>query len=537
MEKPKGIKSTRLILIVALFLVVLDNKTFFSKVSQVYPPTARNLAFMASLGLIVGCLVILLLMPFAFKKTLKPVLIAVLMSAAIVAYFMDSYGVVIDTSMLDNVAQTSVSEARDLISLKLFLYLLFLGVAPSLIVLKVKIDFDSFRKKIIVTGASFLLIPLLVFTFNSYYASFFRIYKPLRYYTNPTYFIYSTCEFLTKQLLHPSAALTTLGEDARIPAGRLQRRLVILVVGETARADRFSLNGYQRETNPHLQRENVINFSQMYACGTSTAVALPCMFSSYARADYSAAKAKSTENLLDVLRHAGVNLLWRDNNSDSKGVALRIPYEDFTMPEINPVCDVECRDEGMLAGLQQYIDNICGGDLLIVLHQMGNHGPEYFKRYPAAFEKFKPTCITNQFQECSSEEINNAYDNAILYTDYFLSQVIELLQRNTGPFETAMVYLSDHGESLGERGVYLHGLPYFMAPENQTHVPAVMWFGENFPVQTELLRDMATETYSHDNLFHTLLGLFDAETNVYQPAMDIVRPARINIGPTLGLVD
>jgi len=216
---------------------------------------------------------------------------------------------------------------------------------------------------------------------------------------------------------------------------------------------------------------------------------------------------------------------------------VRIPYEDFSMPEINPVCDVECRDEGMLAGLQQYIDNICGGDLLIVLHQMGNHGPEYFKRYPAAFEKFKPTCITNQFQECSSEEINNAYDNAILYTDYFLSQVIELLQRNTGPFETAMVYLSDHGESLGERGVYLHGLPYFMAPENQTHVPAVMWFGENFPVQTELLRDMATETYSHDYLFHTLLGLFDAETNVYQPAMDIVRPARINIGPTLGLVD
>ena len=226
-----------------------------------------------------------------------------------------------------------------------------------------------------------------------------------------------------------------------------------------------------------MEKEDVINFSNVFSSGTATAVSLPCMFSLFGRGGCNGQKEMSTENLFDVLRHAGISILWRDNNSDSKGVALRVPYQDFKNPQKNSVCDIECRDEGMLTGLQAYIDGKRSGDILIVLHQMGNHGPAYYKRYPESFEKFKPVCKTNQLEKCSREEIGNAYDNAILYTDYFLSKVIALLKANSQGFETGMVYMSDHGESLGENGLYLHGLPYFMAPETQKHIAALMWFG------------------------------------------------------------
>jgi len=310
--------------------------------------------------------------------------------------------------------------------------------------------------------------------------------------------------------------------DAKIPATDTDRELIILVVGEAARADRFSLNSYAKETNPLLKKEGVINFPNMYSCDTSTATSVPCMFSIFGREQYSDKKTKTTENLLDVLRHAGIHILWRDNNSDSKGVALNVTYENFKDPKNNPVCDVECRDEGMLSGLQEYISRQKTGDILIVLHQMGNHGPAYYKRYPESFERFKPVCKTSQLEKCTHEEISNAYDNAILYTDYFLSKVIGLLKNNDKQFETAMVYMSDHGESLGESGLYLHGLPYFMAPDAQKHIGAVMWFGEGFHLDKQALRDKSTKAYSHDHLFHTILGLMEVKTSAYDKQKDII---------------
>jgi lipid A ethanolaminephosphotransferase len=180
------------------------------------------------------------------------------------------------------------------------------------------------------------------------------------------------------------------------------------------------------------------------------------------------------------------------------------------------------QDEGMLSGLQDYIDRTDRGDILIVLHQMGNHGPAYYKRYPREFEKFTPVCKTNQLDECTTEQIENAYANAVLYTDYFLSRVINLLKRNSIAFEAAMVYMSDHGESLGENGIYLHGLPYFMAPDSQKHVAAVMWFGNTFKLDREALRAKSQGSFSHDNLFHTILGMMEVQTSVYNKSLDIL---------------
>jgi lipid A ethanolaminephosphotransferase len=249
------------------------------------------------------------------------------------------------------------------------------------------------------------------------------------------------------------------------------------------------------------------------------------LFSIYTRDKYSKNKADGTENILDILQRSGINVLWLDNNSDSKGVADRIPYKSYKTSENNSICDIECRDEGMLIDLQQYIDAHPKGDIFIVLHQIGNHGPAYYKRYPASFEKFTPTCKTNQLDQCTNEEISNAYDNALLYTDYFLSKTINLLEKNNAKFEAALFYISDHGESLGENGLYLHGLPYMIAPESQTHVPLIMWFSESFDeneINLELLKSRSKDEFSHDNIFHTILGLMEIKTEIYDPDMDMI---------------
>jgi lipid A ethanolaminephosphotransferase len=439
---------------------------------------------------------------------------------------MNSYNVIIDGGMIQNVFNTNSAEAFDLLTFKLFLYFLLLGAVPSIFVYLIDIQHVSLRTELIsklkIVVISLLMLVPLFFVSSRHYTSFFREHKHMRYYANPVCYLFSAGEYAGKYLKRGRIDVKPLGTDATIPASDTDRELIILVVGEAARADRFSLNGYRRETNPLLKKEDVVSFSNFHSCGTMTDVSLPCMFSVFGREKYSDKKAKATENLLDVLSHAGMNILWRDNNSSSKGVALRVPYEDYRNPKSNPICDIECRDEGMLNGLQEYIDRQKKGDILIVLHQMGNHGPAYYKRYPKSFEIFTPTCKTNELNECSKEEIGNAYDNAILYTDYFLSKVISLLKQNSNRFETAMLYIGDHGESLGENRIYLHGLPYWMAPESQKHIPAIFWFGDGFKIDRNLLRNKTAKEYSQDNLFHTVLGLMEVKTTVYNKNMDII---------------
>ena len=177
----------------------------------------------------------------------------------------------------------------------------------------------------------------------------------------------------------------------------------------------------------------------------------------------------------------------------------------------------------MLPRIQEYISEHKKGDIFIVLHQMGNHGPAYYKRYPREFEKYSPTCKTNQLESCSKAEIDNAYDNAILYTDYFLSKVVGLLKQNSAEFESAMFYVSDHGESLGEKGLYLHGMPNFIAPDTQLRVPAILWFADNFnDIDSESLKKNRNMKYTHSHIFHTILGFMEIETSVYDKEMDIV---------------
>ncbi len=519
-----------LIILTALFFIAFGNITFFRNVIAIYPITdLLSALFIVSLALVFTCVNILILSLLCYRISLKPVLIILLLVSAASAYFMDSYNVILDDIMIDNIFKTDTHEALDLLNIKLFLYLFFLGVLPAIWIYSRPISYPSFKKailsKALLLGGTILIVVITILSLGNFYASFLRENKSLRFYANPSYYIYSLGKYVSHYFHDNNATFTPIGLDATRSTKTDTRKLIIMVVGETARADHFSLNGYKRKTNPKLEQQDIVNFSNVWSCGTSTAVSVPCMFALDGRSDFNAGKEKSTGNVLDIMQRVGTNVLWLDNNSSSKGVAERVEHINYKTAENNPDCDSECRDTGLLANLPAYIEKHPVGDIFIILHQMGNHGPAYFKRYPKAFNHFTPTCHTNQLEQCNNEEINNAYDNAILYTDFFLSQAIDLLKKYNTSFETALVYVSDHGESLGENGLYLHGLPYLLAPDTQKHVPMLMWFGENFAknsINIKQLKQKSNQKYSHDNLFHTLLGLMGITTKIYDPALDIL---------------
>ncbi len=521
--------SVLAIVAVSILFTLVYNFAFFRNTLDQYPLNGDNAPFLLSLVVLLASVTALVFALILTKLTLKPVLMLIFPLAAGASYFMNNYNIVIDSVMIQNVLATDSRETTDLFSVELLAYIALLGVLPAVLIYKLNLRCHPFRIELVqrmkFVGALLVLIVANVVLMGGSYASFVREHKVLRYYANPLSFMYSAGRYVDEQLANAaSGPREVIGSDARIPASDHTRELLIMVVGEAARADHFSLNGYERETNPQLATQDVVSYSNVYSCATSTALSLPCMFSQNGSEDFDVAEAKRQENLLDVLQHAGVNVLWRDNNSDSKGVAAGTEFQDFRSAEVNPVCDVECRDVGMLSGLEDYIASKPNGDIVIVLHQMGNHGPAYFKRYPQEYEVFTPVCETNQLEACSQQEIVNAYDNAVLYTDHFLASVIEFLKPYDDEFSTAMFYMADHGESLGEHGIYLHGLPYMIAPDSQKHVASVMWFGESFAqINKEGLRAREGAPFSHDNYFNTVLGMLEVESTVYDSSKDILQ--------------
>jgi lipid A ethanolaminephosphotransferase len=521
------VSISRLILIVALLFVVFYNQAFFRNSLAVYGSDFSGLIFIGSLGVFLYAVTVLVLGLLCVRFLTKPILIVVLVGASSANYFMNRYNIVIDTTMITNVIQTDQREAADLFSPMLLLQLLLLGLLPAALIGFTPIKCQGFGREIwqrlkLLAGAIALLV-IAVLPFTDQYTGFFREHKLLRYYANPATFLYSSGRLVDMALDVPhQGPRAVIGADARIPAWDKDRELIILVVGEAARADHFSLNGYARDTNPLLSARQLISYPNVISCGTATAYSVPCMFALEGRSAFDLDEADTRENLLDVLTHAGVQVLWRDNNSDSKGVADFVEYQDYHTPESNPVCDTECRDIGMLDGLDAWINAHPEGDLTIVLHQMGNHGPAYYRRYPAEFEHFVPACNSNELADCTVEEINNAYDNAILYTDYFLDSVIDFLESHDADFETAMYYMADHGESLGENGLYLHGLPWLLAPQIQKNPASLLWMGASYEADLGTMATYADNELSHDNYFHTVLGLMEIQTSVHDPNKDLV---------------
>jgi len=532
------LRLSSVIFLIALFLTIFDNQAFLAAVFKVVDSSglAGN-NFKVAVFIALFALFSLLLSLFASKYVFKPFAILVLITASVISFFMDNYGVIVDVSMIQNIVETDTQEATELLSFHLARHVVLVGLLPALCLYRIDIQYHSFFKEL---GIRLMMIVIIstvlgsiIFAHYKDFSLIDRNNRALRYFINPNYPVYALGKYLKRALNPEVITIAAIGKDAQqlnTWKTRGKKSIVVLVVGETARAQNFSLNGYTQDTNPLLSKEDIINFPDTHSCGTATAESVPCMFSDFGRNDYSDSKAKHYENLLDVLTHAGINVLWRDNNSGCKGVCERVPTEMMEKLTIPAFCnDTECFDEVLLYGLQEKIDSL-SNDGVIVLHQKGNHGPAYYLRHPEAFKKFTPECTSNQVQDCPREQIVNAYDNSILYTDYFLSQIIHLLQNNADHYNTALLYMSDHGESLGENGIYLHGLPYKIAPDEQIHIPFIMWlspeFATSFNIDTDCVKQYSTEAYSHDNLFHSVLGMLDIQTNEYDAELDIFNRCR-----------
>ena len=358
---------------------------------------------------------------------------------------------------------------------------------------------------------------------------------------NPLNTVYAASRLAVDQLPRQVHALKPVGEDARLGASYAAQGkppLLMLVVGETARAQNFGLNGYARNTTPALARwqagEGLINFSQVQSCGTNTKVSVPCMFSPLTRTQ-GGDQTPEHENLLDVLQRAGLAVLWIDNQAGCKGVCARVPNASALDLKIPGLCDSgECLDPAMLDGLDARIAALDpvrrARGVVLVMHQMGSHGPAYSHRSSADRKPFTPECTSNTLSDCPPEQLVNAYDNSIAYTDHFLDLSLQWLKarEQDGAFQTGLIYVSDHGESLGESGLYLHGLPYAMAPQQQTHVPMVVWLSpalqQRSGVGEKCLRAQADQPISHDHLFHSVLGLMDVQTKAHDMKLDMLAP-------------
>ena len=522
-----------LIIIVALYLVATANIGFFEQVLDVYP-FSKNVGFILSItGLLFG-LMWLVLQLLCYRPIAKPILIALLITAAICGYFTDAYGTIFDSNMLINSLETDQAEAMGLFAPSMVIQVLLLGVLPAFIISKIRLKRFTWQRSILQKAITLILsiavIAACLLPFGDQYASFFRQHKEVRSYANPITPIYSTIklgENYVNELGHPDT-FTLHATDAKRVAptssttnsSAAKPKLMVFVVGETARADHFGLNGYTRNTTPLLSKQsNLYSFKEAVSCGTSTAYSVPCMFSYANRENYDIDTAKYNENVLDTLSKQGVNVVWRDNNSSSKGVADRVTFEGYKTADTNPNCDVECRDIGMLDGFDKLVKSGSSPkDTLILLHQMGNHGPAYYQRYPKEFETYKPVCMTNELSKCDTQSVINGYDNAILYTDYFLDNVIDTLKTYEQDYDVVMVYMSDHGESLGENNIYLHGLPYKFAPDTQKHVPAVIWSPNSNDIGADSLSNMSSQPVSHDFITPTLLSFFGITTDAVKGA-------------------
>lgn len=532
-----------LTLLVALFIVAADNIAFWNQLGDVSQVgQAGGWLFAAATAVFLMGALSLLMSLFAFRFVYKPFLIVLLLVAAMVGYFMQTYGVIVDDTMILNTLDTDTGEAEGLFSVALVWHVLLTGVLPVAFICWVRISRAVWWRQAIVRLVFGLVMAVVAAgAIGVQYKEFsltLREHRELRMYINPTYAIYSAFEVAHGQAKAADHALVPIGQDAHrttTAAKRGQPKVVIMVVGETTRAADWGLDGYTRNTTPELAKLDVLNFTDAHSCGTSTAVSVPCMFSAQSRKDFDNDAAGYTENLLDVLKRTGINVQWEDNQAGGcKGVCDRVPTHSMRTIRIPGVCgDGHCLDDVFLHGLADRVQQTQSQgkrDTLIVMHTMGSHGPDYYRRYPGEFEIYKPTCQSNRPQDCSREQLINSYDNTVRYVDHIVASLIGVLKTDVPDADTALVYLSDHGESLGENGLYLHGFPYRFAPSEQTHIPMVVWMSPSFMTASELttacVARQTSKRVGQDDVFSTVMAMMDVDSRLYQPSLDLFASCR-----------
>lgn len=533
-----ALPTEAVVLLASLFFAAVSNRAFWAgAMASRTIGDPESWWFAVCAFLLLWALHFVLLSLVATRRTVRPLLSVLLLCTAFSSYFMGKYSVFLDPTMLRNLLHTDVGEACDLLAWDMVPHLALQALLPIWLLWRIRVSDRAWRPAALwrlgaIVGGLLIGVGALL-TVSQDLSALMREQRALRYLVTPANYVYSLTRVATADAVGATHALTPIGLDAvRGPTWSQRQKpvLFLVVVGETARAANWGLNGYARQTTPELSKLDVVNFTDVSSCGTNTETSLPCMFSRIGRRNYDETRIRGEESLLHVLKRAGVDVQWRDNQSGCKGICAGLPSLNLAKSSDPALCDGrECLDEILLQGLDaQLADG--QGDRVIVLHQMGSHGPAYQRRAPPAFRQFKPTCDTSELRKCTTQQVINSYDNSLLHTDHVLAQTIAFLKSQGDRYDTAMIYVSDHGESLGENNLFLHGMPYAIAPKEQTHVPMVMWLSDAYArsrsVDLGCLRSRATQHASHDDLFHTVLGMLDVQTTLYEPALDVLRTCR-----------
>ncbi|MFA0155614.1 phosphoethanolamine transferase [Vibrio sp. 10N.261.46.A3] len=520
------------------YLLVVNLPLSQELFSIVQASKSESVAFLISIPIFFLAAFNFIFQVFNWPIFSKPFFILLLITSTLVSYSMFNYGIFVDYGMIENVFETNSGEAASYISGHSILWLLAMGGIPSFTLLFTKLEKESWKDffvwKSIGLLSSLIVIAIIAGLFYKDYVSIGRNNSHIKKMIIPTEYVASTVKYINNTYIKQPIPYQELGLDAQLkPQAKAATKptLLVFVLGETARVYNYQYYGYERETNAYTKPYNPIFFSDVQSCGTATAVSVPCMFSNMNRSNYDRDKAYNQDNVVDIMNRAGIHSIWREHDGGDKAVAQRIKEMTLVAKDSDPLCNNDvCYDTAMLENFEQDTQNL-KQDSIIFYHISGSHGPTYFERYPEEHKKFTPDCARADIENCTKEEVVNTYDNTILYTDFFLSQAMQKLEKLTDKYNVALMYISDHGESLGENGVYLHGMPYSLAPKEQTHVPMIMWMSDGFAEQkginqTCLRKAGKEQSFSQDNLFDSLLGLMDVQTKEYRENQDIFAACR-----------
>jgi lipid A ethanolaminephosphotransferase len=444
------------------------------------------------------------------EKIIKPLFMGVAICNSVALYFIQTYSVILDKSMMGNVFNTDVSEASALFHPALLVYIVCLGILPCVLISRVTLSKTSFLRRTAFTGI--VLVAGLGWAYaNSNTALWFsKNGKRLGGLTLPWSYVINGGRNL--------AGMIKPAEQKQLPIatmGTKEKTVVVLLIGEAARSESFSLYGYPRLTNPELSKAGVVALPHARSCATYTTESLLCILSHLDTGD------SSWEPLSSYLQRSGVDVIWRANNWGEPAMKV----ETFQRSgDLKTNCNGDdCNyDEVLLNGLAERIRSSRRDKVFVVLHLAGSHGPVYYTKYPARFETFKPVCKSVDLHKCTKQELINAYDNSIVYTDHVVAQTIALLKAFP-QVASSLIYLSDHGESLGEYGLYLHGTPYSIAPDVQKDIPFIVWMSEEFKRHKHIRPPelSADARHSQANVFHSVMGAFDMHSEIYRPDRDI----------------
>lgn len=476
--------------------------------------TFKNVDYTSLHGIIIILsLVILMLVANAFTFYLiffltriagKYLFALLFILSAVSVYFINTYSVIVDESMMSNVFDTKYSEASSFFSIRLILYILVLGVLPGIYIFKTKIVYPTVKRFLLTSSLALLFLLVMVFVNAKNWTWIDKNSKQLGGLAMPwSYSVNTALLFVHK---HQQNEKEILLPDATIKDNK--KSVFILVIGESARRANFSLYGYKKNTNPLLSKTKNLFWFNATSSATYTTAGVKSIL------EYKNS-SKLYEILPNYLYRTGVDVVWRTTNWGEPPVHIK---SYLNKAKLESECKGEnCEyDEVLLNGLKEQILASKKNKIFIVLHTSTSHGPTYSKKYPPQFETFKPVCNSVELGECSHDELINAYDNTIVYTDYILDSVINILKQLKA-YSSAMIFVSDHGESLGENNLYMHGMPRSIAPKEQYEIPFIVWVSDS----TKQLKPYKALTQSY--VFHSVLNFLGVQSPVYDESMNIFK--------------